>query len=217
MVVNNKIAPYYAGQPVVIIGYDDVAIRDSTSPYYAPARRNRFKAADPTAPVTLPHLMVDSGHQSARGGTRDQTYYYNTIRSMIDKELARAPKAVVTATYKRVLNHVVFTVKVTNQSGVALYTVNNGAMVHGVVYESFTNTTRPAYTLVNNFARVAAYTTITTSLANGATATYTLTTRDLPSGTKWANLHYVAMVDYRPAGSTGAYDMLQAAFATPAP
>ncbi len=208
MVVNNKLTADYAGKPVVIVGYDNPS-------NIAAYRKTRYYAADPNSPVTLPHLMVDSGRKTLRGGTSDQNYYYTKSKTMIDSELGRAPQAALSATYKRVGNHVEFSVKVTNQSGVTLYSSTNKAAVHAVVYETFTNTTRPSYALVNTFGRVTAYKSISTALANGKTGTYALVTPDLPSTTKWANLRYLVMVDYRP-GSTGAYDMLQAAFAAPA-
>ncbi len=208
MVVNNQISPDYASKSVVIVGYDNPS-------NIAANRKTRYYAADPNSPVTLPHLMVDSGRQTSRGGTTDQNYYNQKIRSMIDSELNRPPQAALSAKYKRVGSHLEFTISVTNQSGVALSSSNKAA-VHAVAYETFTNATRPSYALVNNFGRVTAYKAFTQSLANGATGAFSLVTTDLPSDVNWANLHMLVMVDYLPPGSSGAYDMLQAAFAKPA-
>ena len=67
--------------------------------------------------------------------------------------------------------------------------------------------------VTNRYARTAVYRSIS-NLAPTASATYTLETSEL-SGVNWDKLHFVVLVDYRPAGSSGAYDMLQAATALP--
>jgi hypothetical protein len=74
--------------------------------------------------------------------------------------------------------------------------------VHAIVYEE----THVADT--DRFVRAVVSTAIT-SLAPGDTATFTLEV-SLP-GANWSRLHSVVLADYRPAGATGPYDMLQAA------
>jgi hypothetical protein len=135
---------------------------------------------------------------------------------MIDPELDRPPGAVIQAAYMRVGNHFSFTVRVTNQSGVALSATANKAMVHAIVYEVFSDATRPKTTiLTNTYVRATAAAGISPPLSNGDTGSYTLTTPDLSSDVSWNNLRMLALVDYRP-DSVKPYDMLQAAFAQPA-
>jgi Viral BACON domain len=189
---------------VVFVGYDtdtDVAVR----------RKDRFYAAEPS-PGSLPHIMVDSGQQVSWGiNFPDLDVEYHRL---IDAELGRDPQAAITAEYKRVSNHFEITAKVTNQSGTTLLTSTNKARVHAVVYETFTNATRPADALVNNVGRATYWSSITKALANGATDSYTIVTPEM-SAVNWDNLHVLVMVDYVPGGGTGPYDMLQAAFAQP--
>jgi len=201
-VVNDKLTAAYAAQPVVFIGYDN-------STTAAANRKNRFYAAEPS-PEALPFIMVNSGQQTSWGNIPDKETEY---RRMIDSELGRPPQAALQATYTRVGNHFTFSVEVTNQSGVTLSKTSNQAMVHAIVYEVFTNATRPAGILTNQFERAYAYTSITQPLANGAKGSYGLTTPDLTGVLDWANLRMLVMVDYRPGGSSGKYDMLQAAYA----
>lgn len=52
------------------------------------------------------------------------------------------------------------------------------------------------------------------ALQDGASGTYTLTTGSIVD-VDWRNLHGVALVDYRPGGSTGPFHALQAAAVAP--
>ncbi len=190
-----------------MIGYD---VLDKV---VAPNRRNRFWTAAPDA-NSYPYMMVDSGQQVF--WNIDVPSLLDQYSSMIDPELGRPPQADITAQYSRVGNHFQFNVQVTNRSTVTLSDTQNRAMVHAIVYETFTNTTRPADFLTNNFVRVTAAAAITQPLGIGATGSYTLSTPDLANVVNWANLRMLVLVDYRPNKSSGPYDMLQAAFAQPA-
>lgn len=159
----------------------------------------------------LPWAMTDSGSQVLFG--ESGTTFYNYSRIMVDAALARPPQANITARVERVGNRYHFDIQVTNLSGVTL-SASNEATVYAIVYE----TGDPDYVtkLTSRFVRAVASTSIS-SLANGATASFSLDTPDL-SGVDWTRLHPVVLVDYRPGGSSGTYDMLQAAFEySPAP
>jgi len=127
---------------------------------------------------------------------------------MVDQALTRPPRGGIQATWQRIGNKVKFTVQVKNQSGVSLSYADNKAAVHAVVYED------AKVGVTSRYARAVVFQNLATALASGASATFTLETPDL-TVVDWNKLHYVVLVDYRP-GSSGAYDMLQAAVALPA-
>jgi hypothetical protein len=167
------------------------------------SRNSRFWAAHGGGSVYLPEIIVDSGHQYTNGPED----YYNVYKGMVDAELARPAQAAIDAVWRRDGDRVRFRVRLTNLSEAILSDSLNGAMVHAVVYEDahIADTDR--------YARAVAYSRVDEDLAPGAAAEFTLETADLV-GVNWANLHFLVLADYRPAGATGPYDMLQAAVAT---
>jgi hypothetical protein len=66
--------------------------------------------------------------------------------------------------------------------------------------------------VTSRIVRDAVYSAIGSPVADGGQASFEISTNDLTPA-NWANVHVLALVDYRPGGTTGAYDMLQAAFA----
>jgi hypothetical protein len=170
----------------------------------APSQRlGRWWVASSGGTVTLPLAMVDSGNQIDNGYVNFASRY----RQMVENSRVRPPGAQVTAVWWRQGSQAFFSVLVTNQSGGLLNYGTNGATVHAIVYED-------AYVqLTHRFVRSAVFAPIT-NLANNATASFSLQTPDL-TGVDWSKLHFIALVDYRPGGASGAYDMLQAAVASP--
>ena len=150
--------------------------------------------------MTLPEIIVDSGHQYSWGG-RD---FYNVYRGMVDAELARPPQAAVAGLWWREGDRVQFYTRLTNLTGVTLY----WPWIHAVVYED------TPVGLTDRYARAAVSEYVYDGLAPGATAELSLVTADLV-GVNWDKLHFLVLADYQPAG-TGPYDMLQAAVALPA-
>jgi len=146
--------------------------------------------------------MVDSGNQISNGYVN----FYNVYKTMVDNALARPPQADIQAYCWRTANKVGFNIQVKNLSAVTLSS-SNSATVHAIVYED------AHVKVTNRFARAAVDQGIS-NLAPNATATFTLETPDL-SNVIWDNLHFVVLVDYRPSGSVGAFDTLQAAIALP--
>ena len=145
--------------------------------------------------------MVDSGDQVDNGNT----YFYDVYKGMVDEALGRPAQAELNGSYHRSGDMVEFAIQVTNRSGVNLSTTN-GAQVHAIVYEDadVLETGRVVRSVVS---------TNITNLEDDQSETFVLQTPDLI--VKDCNeLHYVTLVDYRPAGTTGPYDMLQAAFVT---
>jgi hypothetical protein len=189
------LAQDYAGQPVVFIEYD------VDNP---PSRRyDRWWAAFGGGSATLPMVMVDSGNQISNG----YEDFYDVYQAMVDSALARPAQAEIQATWWRTGSRVGFDVEVKNLSTATLSSSANSATVHAIVYED------ARAKLTNRFARATVEAGIP-DLAPNATATFKLETSDL-SDVDWDKLHFVVLVDYRPSGSVGAFDMLQATVALP--
>jgi hypothetical protein len=188
----DQLAQDYASRQVVFLEHD------VDQP--PPARYGRWWAAFGGGSASLPLVMVDSGNRISSGWLS----FYEVYKGLVDAELARPAQAQVQATWRRVGNQVRFSVQVTNLSGGALGTATD-ATVHAMVYED------ARVHSTSRYVRAAVAQAIV-SLASGATASFDLQTADL-AGVDWNRLHYVAAVDYRPAGRSGAYDMLQAAVA----
>ena len=186
----------YAGQPVLFL--------EQSVDYPVGARYGRWWAAyTGGGSVTLPLVMVDSGHQISNG----YVDFYNVYKGMVDVSLARPAQAEIQASSRRSGDTLHFEVQLTNLSGVTL-DYGNGATIHALVYED------APVGVTDHFVRAATSTAIP-GLAHGETMTLTLQT-DL-SGVDWDNIHSIVLADYRPGGSSGAYDTLQAATAALAP
>jgi hypothetical protein len=149
--------------------------------------------------------MVDSGHQHTSGYEE----FYTVYQSMVDAALVRSPEATIETVWWRDGDRVRFYARVTNLSDTVLSTSANDATVHAIVYED------AHVGATDRYARAVTSTGITSGLAPAATADFSLVTADL-TGVDWERLHFLVLVDYRPAGTSGAYDMLQAAAAVPA-
>ena len=196
------LAEDYAGQPVVFIEYP-VASSLGWS------RESRFWAASGSGAFIIPLIMVDSGHRYASGAVD----YYNVYKAMVDAELARAPEAAIEARWWRDGDKARFSVELTNQGGMTLSTAANDATVHAIVYKDVQEGDAPV-SITDRYALTAVSTGVAAPLAPGASATFSLETAGL-TGVDWEQLHFLVLVDYRPGGASGAYDMLQAAFALP--
>jgi len=189
--VVDQLAQEYAGQPVVFLEYD---VDDAPDSRYV-----RWWAASGAGTATLPLVMVDSGNQYT-GGYLD---FHTVYGGMVDTALTRPAQVDIQAYWWRTGNRVRFYVHVTNPGTDPL----TGATAHAIVYEE------THVHLTDRFVRQAVAMPMD-NLAPGATVTYTLDTPDL-TGVDWERLRYLALVDQRLHGATGAYDTLQAAFAEP--
>jgi thiol-disulfide isomerase/thioredoxin len=187
----DQLAQEFSGQPVVFVEYDVD---------HAPASRlYKFWANYTGSSVSLPIIMVDSGYQIDYG----YTYFYYIYKWMVEDSLARPAQADIQAGWMRDGNKIKAYVKVKNLSDVTLSSSGNAAALHAIVYED------AHVKLTDRFVRTTVEKEIP-SLSPGATAAFTLETSKL-SGVTWENLHVIVLADYRPAGTTGVYDMLQAA------
>ena len=188
----DQLANDYAAQPVVFLEQNaNSSLGDRIGRWWA--------AYGSGGSVGVPLVMVDSGHQISTG----YVDFYTTYQAMVDAELARPALAEITAYSERVGDTLHFDVQLTNLSGASL-SYSNGATVHAIVYEDDDEG------VTSRIVRAAVSTAIYPALAHGETMTFTLETE--LSGVDWDKIHPLVLADYRPGG-TGAYDMLQAAFA----
>jgi hypothetical protein len=195
--VVDQLAVEYADRPVVFL-------EDNVDTPLG-SRRDRWWAGYGSGgSVYLPLVMASSGHRVSTGSVSFHTVY----AGIVDGELVRPPQAEVEAYATRVGNALRIWVRIVNGSAATLSAAANGATVHAIVWED-----RKVH-VTSRTVRAAPFVEIAPGVAPGAPFTAVLDTPAL-SGVDWSKLHAVALVDYRPAGATGAYDMLQAALARP--
>ncbi|MHB0876475.1 MAG: InlB B-repeat-containing protein [Anaerolineae bacterium] len=182
------------------------------------SRYSRFTAAEPGA-VQKPHIIVDSGHAYTSGLREPATVFYTDYKALVDAELARPAQAVAEAYSTRVGDVMHVYLQVQNLSGTTLSAAND-ATATAIVYQdvvpgAYIDPGDPevGYYLTGRFARSAPSLPVASPLAPEATQGFSLNSTAL-SGYDWSKLHSVAFVDYRPGGSSGAYDMLQAVVPT---
>ena len=161
-----------------------------------------FAGYSGTFPARLPVAMVSSGHV-VWSGVAD---YHSVYGAMVEGEMARPPEAEVEAYGRRIGDAMRVYVRVVNGCPAVLSRVANDATVHALVWED------KKVGVSSRTIRAAPSKPLDTELAPGEALNVTLET-PLLHGVDWDRLHAVALLDYRPAGLTGAYDMLQAALA----
>ena len=185
----DQLADEYADRPVVFLEH---AVDT------APQRRiDRWWAAYGSGgSVTLPLVMVDSGYRHSNG----YEGFYQVYRAMVEDALARPAQAHITVERQRVGSAFRFTVRLTNLSGVTLGS-GNLARLHAIVWED------AHVGDTDRFVRGATSVPIA-ALADGETGTFALEVA--LQGVNWDALHSVVLVDCRPGGAAGPYDMLQA-------
>ncbi len=164
------------------------------------SRQDRWWAAYTGGTPYLPLVMVDSGHRISTGSVD----FYNVYKGMVDAELTRAPGAEFEAVSTRAGERVQLSGWMTNFSATTLSSGRNDATIHGIVYEDGPGGS------TGRIVRAAVSYPLSSDLPSGSAVQFTMETPDLP-GVNWQNIHSVVMVDYRPGGSSGPYDMLQAA------
>ncbi len=195
-----------AGKPVVFLEQNvDSPLGD---------RVGRWWAAHGGGSASLPLVMVSSGHQFSHGYLGSPAH--DTYKAMVDAELARPAQAEIAAQSQRIGNKVHFDVQLTNLSGATLSS-SNAARVHAIVYEEHTPVDPNVDHITGRIVRAAVSTAVSPALANGAAAAFTLETADLTNVVNWAKIHTLVLADYRPGGSSGAYDILQAVSADARP
>lgn len=153
--------------------------------------------------ATLPLIDVDSGFRSTMGSVDFAKVY----KRMIDEALRRKSGVDLAAAYKVVNNDVVVTIRVTNHSGVTLSS-GNATTLNAVIWldKKILHTGRTAVAeQVNALCGK--------PLMNGETATCQMTMKDHAKDLAPNISHVLALVDYRPANTTGPWEALNAAHA----
>lgn len=186
----------YEHLPVVFLEYA----------YYAPPldRQSRMYAAHGGGTIYFPPIIVDAGDQFTMGYHSNFGQVYG---DMVDAALARPATGSVRVTRQRVGDTFEFSVEVVNDTGTTLSS-SNSARVHALVFEDDpAGVSRVTSRYLRGDDSVAIGT-----LADGASDTFDLVVDLAGTGVDWNNLHSVVLVDYRPGGSSGPWDMVQAAF-----
>jgi len=169
-------------------------------------RLDQWRAAYTGSPtIYLPLVMADSGARISNGAVAFASVY----RSIVDAELARPPQARVEAWSRRVGDTLRTYARVTNLADDTLSVAANEAAVHALVWENV------QVGVTGRAVRAAPRTAVVQPLAPGASAGFVLDTGPL-APESWDAVRAVALVDARPLGHTGGWDMLQAALAAPA-
>ena len=151
----------------------------------------------------FPWIIVDSGNQWSLGYIDFSTDY----RAMVDAELFRPLQGEITVERERFADTFEFTIEVTNNTGEPLST-SNWASVHAIVFEDAPD---GIARVTDRYVRGAVHGAIV-SLADGESDTFTLVVDLNGVAVDWQDLHSVVLVDCRPAGGSGPYDTIQAAF-----
>jgi hypothetical protein len=167
-------------------------------------REQRVGAAHPDS-AYFPIILVSSGHALFTGPSSP----FDTYRAMIDADLVRPASGDLEAWWRRDGSDVVVWATLHNLGTAPLSQAANSAALTAMVYEQTYEF--PFQDPVRGVTAVP----LAAPVAPGATAQ--LQARLLaPAVVDWSQANVVALVDYRPAGTTGAYDVVQAARAAPA-
>lgn len=153
--------------------------------------------------VYLPLVMVGSGLEVSQGPVD----YYNRYKAMLTAELARPPAASVKAWSQRVGTSLQVFVRATNLADAPL-TPEHAAAFWVVVWED------NPIGLTQTWVRATGTRPLAGPLQPGDTTSATIDMASL-QGVDWQRLRALALLEHRPT-SGGAYDMLQAAIASPA-
>ncbi len=192
----DALAADYDHLPVVFLEYA----------YYDPPldRQSRMYAAHGGGTIYFPPILVDAGDQFTMGYHSNFAQVYG---DMVDAALERPALGSLSVARQRVNDTFEFTVEVVNNAGVTLSSANS-ARVHVLVFED-----DPAGVsrVTSRYLRGDESVSIG-SLADGASDTFNLTVDLTGVAVEWDQLHSVILVDYRPGGFSGPWDMVQAAF-----
>jgi hypothetical protein len=197
--VVKQLVEAYAGQPVVFLeeNVDDYADVFHYGAWWA--------ANESASGLMLPLILAGSGSQHSSGPVD----FPNVYREMVDRELARAPGAELSGSWRRTGDGVQAAVSVVNRSGTALSDAN-AAQVGVIVYE------RGPVGMTGRLVRGYGSARFPSPLADGGSATLAVEIPALKAVADWNALQAVALVDYKPSGATR-WDNLQAAALAPEP
>jgi hypothetical protein len=165
-------------------------------------RQDRFWATGASA-MYLPLVMVGSGYRTSSGPVSYESVY----RSMINAELARPPRAEVSAFWRRSGNTMRAYVEVLNLGETDLE-IDQEAAIWLIAFEN------ASIGVSTTWVRSSAQQSLPFDLAPGESATAVIDTPPM-SGVDWSKMTGLVMIEDQ-TGSCGCYDMAQAAEALPA-
>ena len=196
--VVDQLAVKFADQPVIFV--------EDNVDHPMGQRIDRWWAAYGTGGIAyLPLVLLDSGHKVLAGPVLDEF----AVTDLIDDELSRPPTGQVEAYSRRLGNSVRIYARLTTGPQTAPLGPGNDTTFHALVWED-----APIGT-TGRTLRAAPFVASPAVVTAGGDWAVTLDTGQL-APLDWAKLHAVAFVDYRPGGSTGPYDTIQASTVTPA-
>jgi len=146
--------------------------------------------------IYLPLTMVDSGNQVSSGSVAFATVYGDMVDTALDRPAAA--RMAVSGTQDGDLLHL--DVQLANTSGTTLSAANDATLTALVYLENADPSALPEVLRAQVFP--------ITTLADGATRNFTLEV--LVNELDPTRIRWVVIADYRPGGSRGAYDTLQA-------
>jgi hypothetical protein len=147
--------------------------------------------------VYLPIVMVDSGHH-VRSGSED---YHTAYGAMVDNALDRPAGARLEVDRQQVGDSYIFEVQLTNLSGMTLNS-SSGATLYAVVYQDISKAVSNRYVTAVESIPIP-------ELEDGETQTFSI--EMTPDGGIWPSMRTVVFAECQPAGTSGPWDMLQAA------
>ena len=190
----DQLASDYAPQPVVFLEQNvDAPLGGRTSLWWA-ANTN-------TGTIYLPLVMADSGHYWGNG----YVSFYSVYQAAVDAEIARPAGADLSAGARRDRQPLPGVGAGDEPEWVHALVFEPGK-IQAFVYEDI------KIGVTSRTTRSVASVSIGAALEDNASRSLVLDTDDI-SPADWSKVHVVVAVDYRPGGTTGAYDMLQAVFA----
>lgn len=161
-------------------------------------RQDRFWATGASA-MFLPLVMVGSGYRTSSGSVNYEPVY----RAMIDDELARPARAAASAFWQRNGSAMRAYVEVLNLGDTDLE-IDHEAAIWLIAYE------KAAIGVSMTWVRSTRQRYLPFDLAPGESATTIIDSPPM-AGVNWNNMAGLVVIEDRPAGGGGAYDMLQAA------
>ena len=155
-----------------------------------------FEGYNQPGDVYLPLVMVDSGDQVSNGDVDFDDVYSD----LIDTSMARPAAARMAVEATRVGDVLHFEILLKNTSGTTLSAANAADLTALVYLEPTDPNDLPAVLRSNSMP--------IPTLTDGATAHFVLEVGVV--GLSQSRIRWVVIADYRPAGLSGKYDMLQA-------
>jgi hypothetical protein len=188
--VVKRLASEYAGRPVVFLEYfANASVGD---------RQSRFDAAWGPNGYAVPMVMLSSGH-SVTQGTQD---FYTKYKAMIEAELPR-PAVVELEAWQQQVGTVMRVWASLRNTAAFHLDAGNQATVWAIMWDQGTTGVTGMY------VRAAKKVAVSPGIPPVGQAGFTFDLA-MPTGIDPSKLRTIALAEYRPAGASGPFDMLQA-------